>query len=133
MVLVNEMYISDCIIFRCLVKSSQPHYRIAGHEEALAPKPISTPALSTAPALQPKPDNGASLKLQQTPSRTEGSEGESLSQSFHGAVNPIGASGPGGGSPRHSGYAENALDEAIGEAQAVKDLVSPCYALEILC
>ncbi|KAL2043451.1 hypothetical protein N7G274_003758 [Stereocaulon virgatum] len=121
-VLVNETYISDCIIFRCLVKSSQPHYRIAGHEEALAPKPILTPALSTAPALQSKPDNGAGLKLQQTPSRTECSEGESLSRSRHGAVNPTGASGPEGGSPRHSGCPQNALNEAIEEAQAIKHL-----------
>ena len=130
---MNETYISDCIIFRCLVKSSQPNYQIAGHEEALAPKPISTPALSTAPALQPKPDNGGSLKLQQTPSRTEGDEGESLSQSYHGAVNPIEAFRPEVGSPRHSEYPGNALDEAIEETQAVKDLVSPCYALKILC
>ena len=123
MVLVNETYPADCIIFRILVNPSQPHYRVTGDVRVLSVHQSVTPVLSFDKSLQLKPDKEELLQLQQTPSRTEGSVQDRSSQSHLEAKlditehckDPLQA----------SALSDNALDEAIEEAKAIQDLVSP--------
>ena len=97
------------------------------------PKTSLTPVPSSDTSLQLKRDKGEGLKLQQTRSRTEGSERALLNQNHYGAARQPGAAEQEQGAIQLSEHPKNALDEAIEEAQAIKDLVSPYYALEILC
>ena len=123
MVLVNETYPADCIIFRILINPSQPQYRVTGDVRVLSAHQSITPVLSFDKSLQLKPDKEELLRLQQTPSRTEGSVQDHSSQSHLEAKldNTEHCKGP----LQASVLSDNALDEAIEEAKAIQDLVSP--------
>ena len=73
-ILVNEVYPTDCLIFKALVNADQPQYRVPGHEDALIVQRSPTPAVFPETSLQLKPEKGRFLPPQQAPSRTEGSE-----------------------------------------------------------
>lgn len=107
-ILVNEVYPTDCLIFKALVSANQPRYRVPGHEDALIPQQSPTPAVSSETSLQLKPEKGDPLPGQQTPSRTEGSEQVSLSRATEDATHA---------------FPQDDLDKAIEVAQATKNLV----------
>lgn len=73
-ILVNQGYPADCLIFKALINVNQPQYRVPGHEDALVLQrsPMTAPSSDT--SLQLKPEKGDNAPLQQTPSRSEGSE-----------------------------------------------------------
>ena len=72
--LVNEVYPSDCLIFKALVNPEQPLYRVSGHEDALIVQQSLTAARASSEAsLQLKPEKGGTRPPTQTPSRTEDS------------------------------------------------------------
>ena len=71
--LVNEVYPSDCLIFKALVNPKQPQYRVSGHEDALIVQQSPTAAASSEASLQVKPEKGDIRPPTQTPSRTEDS------------------------------------------------------------
>lgn len=106
-ILVNEVYPTDCLIFKALVSANQPRYRVPGHEDALIPQQSPTPAVSSETSLQLKPEKGDPLPGQQTPSRTEGSEQVSLSRATEDATHA---------------FPQDDLDKAIEVAQATKNL-----------
>lgn len=152
-ILVNQDYPADCLIFKALINANQPQYRLSGQEDALVIQQSPTPAPSSDTSLQLKPKKGDNAPPQQTPSRTEGSE-----QPYTGRVpedadlankdrlrrNSITSQNGGGErtfsdgvtddadpigvySPQrgsaHTSSPQNELDQAIEEAQATKDLV----------
>ena len=127
---MNETYLSDCITFRYLIDASLLQYRIAGHEEALAPKLPSTPALSTATSWKLNPDKGEGLELKQTPPRTDSSDAGSSSQSYRNAAHQAKASGRKAGLARQSQHLDKTLNRAIEEVKATKDMVSPYMLLK---
>lgn len=150
-VLVNEVYPADCLIFKALVNPEQPQYRVSGHEDALIVQQSSTAAASSEASLQLKPEKGGTRLPTQTPSRTEDSGqtpsgrrevadptneysrertttartggGEQIS-SDGGVDDSILAMGSGLKRGVQHPYAspQNDLDQAIEEAQATKDL-----------
>ncbi len=122
-VLVNETYPTDCIIFRILVNPCQPQYRVTGDVGVLSAHQSLTPVLSFDPSLQLKPDKEDLLQLQQTPSRTEGSVQDHSSQN-HLEAKLSDNTEHGRGPLQASELSYNALDEVIEEAKAIKDLVS---------
>lgn len=143
-ILVNEVYPTDCLIFKALINADQPEYRVPGHDDALIVQRSPTPAVPPEKSLQLKPEKGHFLPPQQTPSRTEGSEQtcwscppEDADNSRNGGGEHISSDGVAddadpveGSTPQSCSthpkalYPQSDLDKAILEAQATKDLVS---------
>lgn len=73
-ILVNQEYPADCLIFKALINANQPQYRVPGQEDALVVQQSPMTAPSSDTSLQLKPEKGDKAPPQQTPSRTEGSE-----------------------------------------------------------
>lgn len=121
-VLVNEDYPADCIRFRFVINPQQPQYTLAGFEDAtrLAPTAPTTPSETS---LQLKSDGNRMVDLPDTPSRTDGSAILLVSsgpkskndQEVTHVVNSMPSS--------MSEYANDALSEAIEEAQTIQGLV----------
>ena len=121
---MDEVYPADCMAFNSLVNPDQPQYRVEGH---LLARETTEPAATSSSdvSLQLKPDRSEYARQPQTPSRTDGSEQESLRQSLREAEaralereRQI--------AERNKGKVKtrNALDAAIEELKTVKDLVS---------
>lgn len=73
-ILVNQEYPADCLIFKALINANQSQYRVSGHEDVLVIQQSPMPAPSSDTSLQLKSKKGDNAPPQQTPSRTEGSE-----------------------------------------------------------
>lgn len=118
-ILVSEIYPADCIIYRFLVKPSQPQYQVTGSEPHSSLQQSPVPTASSEVSLQLKPAKGMPYPAQQTPSQTESSEKPLSSlhlDNAHANANvPATVSRP-------SNRATDALDDAIEEAKAVQDL-----------
>ena len=112
------------MIFHDVVPPDQPQYRVAGHQPALATID-SAPISSTDASLQLKPDKSEHARQPQTPSRTDGSEQESLRQHLKEAeARATEQERQIAKRAELKGITRDALDEAIEEARTVKDLVS---------
>lgn len=79
-ILVNEVYPADCLIFKALVNEHQTQYRVPGHEDALIVQQPPTSEVSSETSLQLKPEKKDCRPRQQTPSEIKGSEQTSLSR-----------------------------------------------------
>lgn len=88
-IIVNEEYIPECMAYKDLVNPYQPQYHVIGHKETLKiddghqeshkthePATVS----SSGRSLELKSDHRFPARGPQTPSRTDGSEQESLRQ-----------------------------------------------------
>ena len=105
---------------RFLVAEIQPLHLVPGHNDALMAQPSSTPASSSETSLQLKPEQRGHRPPVQTPSRTEGSERDSIHVSDD--AGPVESLCRGNVAPQT--WAQNDLDKAIEEAQMTKNLVS---------
>ncbi len=118
---MNEIYPADCVMYRFLVNPSQLQYRVDGHEDVVNAKPSPAQEDSSEVSLQLKLAKGAAPSPQQTPSRIESSEKTTSSRRHSNAhiddEPPVALFRP-------SETPFDALDDAIEEAKAVKDLVS---------
>jgi hypothetical protein len=110
--------------YRDVVPPEQPQYRIEGHQ--LASTNINLAPISSSEAsLQLKPDRSAHAQQPQTPSRTEGSEQESLRQHLREAeARATEQQRQAAKQAELKGHVRDALDDAIEEAKTVRDLVS---------
>lgn len=127
-VLVNERYPADCIIFRSLINPNQGRYQLEGQQEALQAQatPISTE--SSLLSLQLKPEK-SKLPLK-TPSRTEGSDEIAATRQLEVLVKEDADRRKEALRERpRTTIAMDALDDAIKEAKAVEGLVSLVYPL----
>ena len=79
-ILVNQEYPADCLMFKALINANQPQYRVSGHEDALVAQQSPMPAPSSDISLQLKPKKGDNGPTQQAPSRIEDSEQPHTSQ-----------------------------------------------------
>ena len=110
--------------YNSLVNPDQPQYRVEGHvpnQTVAEPAPVSSSDVS----LQLKPEKNESARQPQTPSRTDGSEQESLRLFLREAEaraleneRQIAERNKAQSKPR------DALDAVIDEFRTVKDLVS---------
>lgn len=107
-----------------VVPPEQPQYRVEGHQ--LASKTVNlVPMSSSEASLQLKPDKSAHAQQPQTPSRTDGSEQESLRQHLREAeARAIEQQRQTKKQAELKGHVRDALDEAIEEAKTVRELVS---------
>ena len=120
--LVNEVYPADCIKYRFIVNPNQVLYHVKGHQQAIRSAQPSVSVTLPEMSLSLKPSRRELVQQAQTLSRTEGSE--------QGSLGPI----PASNEPHVTSHIaeatytkldeceQDALDEAIDEARAVKDL-----------
>ena len=121
---MNQTYLFDCIDHRFLENPRQSRYQVEGYETVkAAEEPVNVD--SSEKSLSLKPDKSAFAQEPQTPSRTDGSEQESLLRQ---ALEDDQARAL----EEQRQISENAqtkatrdaLDDAIAEVTALKDLVS---------
>lgn len=123
MIVVNETYIPDCIQYRFLVNPKQPHYQLRGYENGPIDQQTPTTAVSSDTSLKLKPDKNEIAQMQQTPARTEETAPASSLQSCE-CLKPNKETEKVPESAANSlENSRDALDEAIEDARAVKDLV----------
>ncbi len=107
-----------------VVPPEQPQYRIEGHPLASTTVDL-VPMSSSEASLQLKPDRSAHAQQPQTPSRTDGSERESLRQHLREAeARATEQQHQAAKQAELKGHVRDALDQAIVEAKTVRDLVS---------
>lgn len=124
---VNEAYPPSCIRYHFgdfSVSSDPQHYRVKGHELAAVVEHAPSPAESSAKSLKLKSDKAATLPSQRTTSRTESVENQPFL-----AVSDDHTSPRVDTSLRHrpshiQSQPQNALEDAILEAKAIRFLVS---------
>ena len=121
---MNEIYPSDCLMYRFLVNPQQRYYHVEGQEVAHAAPNSPTPPASSETSLQVKSDTRKGVQLQQSSSRTEGSDQSLRSQSKDRIIDPAIRQQLDKTSIVPPKQSEDALDEAIEETKAVQDLVS---------
>ena len=131
MILVNEVYPSDCLTYRFLVNPNQRYYHVEGQEVARAAPNSSTSPASSETSLQVKSDTRKGVQPQQSSSKAEGSDQFSCSQSKDRIINPAIGQQLDKTLTVPPKPAENALDEAIEETKAVQDLVSRTLTLDL--
>lgn len=107
-----------------VVPPEQAQYRVEG--QPLASTAINlVPISSSEASLQLKPDKSAHAQQPQTPSRTDGSEQESLRQHLRETeARATEQQRQVAKQAELKGHVRDALDEAIEEAKTVRDLVS---------
>ena len=122
MVLVNEKYPSDCIIFRYLVRPEQPQYAVAGHHETREAERASSSTKTSAQSLQLKPEKAQPIV---TPSQSEGSDELAAARQLEVAAQKAAIE-----RAKHARAANaeakpnnDALDEVIAAAKEVEGLV----------
>lgn len=122
-ILVNELYPSDCMIYKCLLNPHQTLYRLAGQQVAnkAAQAPSSTDSSLVSLPLKPDKLKGPP----QTPSRTEGSDQSSANRHLELLAKQY-ANKRAEEASRviKRGAPKDALDDAIREAKEVEGLVS---------
>lgn len=128
---VIEQYTADCMSYQFVVNPNQRQYYIEGQREALSIKDPLVSAPSATTSLPPKPDGkpGKKPELRGNPcvQNLTGNEGNANLSTNERAQNdrtaevtrPV----PTTGSGKCNEIVQDALDEAIEESKAVKDLV----------
>ena len=120
--LVNEVYPADCIKFRFVVNPNQILYHVKGHQQvAKALQPLES-AQSSEISLPLKLGRRELIQQAQTPSRTEESEPNTLGWRDVSNQAHVGSPVIEATYTKPDGTDHDALDEAIQEARAVKDL-----------
>ncbi|KAI4274586.1 MAG: hypothetical protein L6R38_006057 [Xanthoria sp. 2 TBL-2021] len=131
---VNEHYPAECIQYRTIVNPDQVLYHVRGRPSNVVVGQEDRPADSAADSLPLKPERRADADPTLTPSTTEASE--QLSVHIPAVVRTAVSAPPSETNPPRSqlqiGPAD-ALDEAIEEMLAVKDLVSCCAESKDVC
>ena len=131
-ILVNQTYLSDCINHRDLVNPRQPQYQVEGYNTVkVAEESVNVD--SSERSLSLKPDKSAFAQEPQTPSRRDGSEQESLRQALKDAEARALEEQRQMSRNAQMKTTRDALDDAIAEVTALKDLVSPSEMLDRLC
>ena len=121
---------------RCVVNEIRP-FRVAGDDDAAMVEKSPMLELSSEPSLQLRLEKREHQVPLQTPSPMEGSE-QTSSGCVLGDADAVEEASPQKGTRTPHAYPHNDLDEAIEEAQALKDLVSmgnfdhTDYALTVL-
>lgn len=124
-VVVNELYPVECIQFQMLVNPDQRLYQVQGRQEKSAPEQDRSIESSSTKSLPLKPEKSANNQPNETPTRTEPSEKSSIDQPSDEVYICRSSSNPPTQLPPELGdRAPDALDKAIEETLAVKDLVS---------
>ncbi|KAL8839079.1 MAG: hypothetical protein Q9170_001861 [Blastenia crenularia] len=124
MVVVNELYPAECIQFQMLVNPNQRAYQVQGRQEKSIPNQKENMIASTK-SLPLKPEKGVTNQPGQTPTRTEPSQqssGEQPPAENITSSSPLIAPGDILPSLESQDRLPDALDEAIQETIAVKDL-----------
>ncbi len=120
--LVNEDYPADCIKYRFVVNPNQVLYHVKGHQQALRSYQPSTPAPSSDTSLSLKRSRREIIQQAQTPSRTEESEHDPSGQRHASEEAHVDSQITEATHNKLNKDDRDALDEAIEEARAVKDL-----------
>ncbi|KAI4137166.1 MAG: hypothetical protein LQ341_005254, partial [Variospora aurantia] len=122
MAVVNELYPSECIQYQMLVNPSQRLYQVQGFKEKLKPekgRSFETPSIESRPLKSRK----SVAKPSQTPTRTEASDQNEVDRPCAvGATTCPVPEAPVSPYPRLDNRLPDALDKAIEETLAVKDL-----------
>ncbi|KAL9604499.1 MAG: hypothetical protein Q9219_000464 [cf. Caloplaca sp. 3 TL-2023] len=122
MVLVNELYPSECIQFQMLVDPDQYMYYVQGHKEQVAPAQDGTSKTSSPKSLPLKLAKQATRQQSQVTVQTEPSGPDPSNQpSVEDVINQqpkMAVDDP----PKPQDRVSDALDKAIEETIAVKDL-----------
>ncbi|KAL8898505.1 MAG: hypothetical protein Q9207_006660 [Kuettlingeria erythrocarpa] len=125
MTLVNELYPSECIQYKAVVNPDQRIYHVQGFREKPAPQREGSAETSSTKSLSLKPEKGRAKQPSETPTRTEPSEPNSLDRPITAETNIRGLpEAPVRQEPKLQGRVPDALDIAIEETLAIKDLVS---------
>lgn len=124
MAVVNELYPSECIQYQMLVNPSQRLYHVQGFQEKLKPeqgRSFETPSIESLPLKSRK----SAAKPSQTPTRTEASDQNQVDGpcAVDATTCPV-LEAPVSPCPILDNQLPDALDKAIEETLAVKDLVS---------
>ena len=120
--LVSEVYPADCIKFRFVVNPDQILYYVKGHQKAVKTAQLSGSVPSLETSLVLKPSRRELFQQAQTPSRTEGSEQGSLGLIPTSNELQVTRHAAEATYAKPDGDDQDALDEAIEESRAVKDL-----------
>ncbi|KAL8649446.1 MAG: hypothetical protein Q9226_005575 [Calogaya cf. arnoldii] len=131
---VNENYPAECIEYRTVVNPDQVLYHVRGRPRKVVAEQKDRSEDSTVNSLPLKPGKRAIADPSPTPSRTEASE--QLPAHCHTAVDTVVCTPPTethrtGSEPRNA--PADALDEAIEEMRAIKDLVSSSAKQKVSC
>lgn len=125
MTLVNELYPAECIQYKAVVNPDQRPYHVQGFREKPAPQREASVETSSTKSLSLKPEKGRAKQPSETPTRTEPSEQNSLDGPITAETNIGGLpEAPVHQEPKLQDRIPDALDMAIEETLAVKDLVS---------
>lgn len=125
--MVNEHYPAECIQYRTLVNPDQALYHVRDCPQKVLTEQGNSAAILTADSLPLKSAKRADAEPSPTPPRTESSEQHLVENPVHVDTTtylaPRNTHRP---APRSQNQPIDALDRAIQEILAVKDLVS-CY------
>ena len=121
---MNQTWLPDCIKFRFLTDPRQAEYQVEGYETVeVAEEPANVD--SSERSLSLKPDRSTFAQEPETPSKTEGSEQESLLQLLKDDEARALEEQRQISRNAETKASRDALDDAIAEITALKDLVSP--------
>ena len=128
---MNQTYLSECIEHRLVANPRQPQYQVEGYGTAeVAEEPVNVD--SSEKSLSLKPDRSTFAQEPETPSKTE-SEQESLLQRLKDDEARALEEQRQVSKNAQTKATRDALDDAIAEITALKDLVSPCEIMDRLC
>ncbi|KAI4120904.1 MAG: hypothetical protein LQ338_006691 [Usnochroma carphineum] len=119
--LVNELYPAECIQYQTLVNPDQRLYQVQGFQDKPAPKQPQN-FESSPQSLPLKPQKRANNHPSQTPSRTVPSEESSVDRPPVAGTTRLIPETPVRPAPKLPNRPPDALDKAIEETLAVKDL-----------
>ena len=119
-ILINEIYLSDCMAFGFLVDPSQQKYQLAGPQaEVVVPR---TPISSDLSVASPPVKRVNRRAPTQTPSRSEGSDERAAGRQLELLAEAYATRRK--EETKHAQSRKDALDEAISEAKQIDGLVS---------
>ncbi|KAL8737305.1 MAG: hypothetical protein Q9181_001796 [Wetmoreana brouardii] len=122
-IVVNELYPAECIQFRTLVNPEQRLYQVPGRQPEPTTEQKQSSAASSEKSLPLKPEKRAMDQPSETPTHTEPSEQGSADQPpVTEAIARSPPRAPAVQSFKPRGQPPDALDQAISETLAVKDL-----------
>lgn len=123
---MNEVYPSDCIRYGFLVNPYQQFYRVSGHEIA-ADHPPPKAIISSNTSLELKPARSKGIpRYDSTPLQADESDPILSNLTSNDATKDL-DNVPRRNTDDQSEYLRSALDDAIDEAKAIQDLVSPIH------
>ena len=129
MVVVNEDFTADCMAYQFIVNPQQTRYYLEGQKQIMiAQKSVPAPQIIESKPARVKGDNDHAFEKEISRLEEDSRIATRPSPEFNKAEEPGNFMQKSDHHMECTGVNRNALDEAIEEAKAVKDLVCSPYA-----